>query len=113
MREHRPTQCERVEKMLRTAGDRGVTNATFAQAGILRYAARIEELRKSGLSIETRRCSAGTFTYTLQTSGDDQRDRGPQSTNPPRSGPVVAGGLFAVPDERPSYMDPDAYEDAA
>lgn len=39
---------EKVLNMLRAAGSRGVTSGEFAQAYVLRYSARLLELRDSG-----------------------------------------------------------------
>lgn len=61
------TQRDTVLKMLDQAcvDRRGVTNGQFAEAGILRYSARIDELRKAGHRISKRRLSAGGWLYTL------------------------------------------------
>ena len=61
------TQRQTVLKMLDQArvDRRGVTNGEFADAGILRYSARIEELRKAGYRIAKQRLSAGGWRYTL------------------------------------------------
>ena len=41
----------RVLSMLKHAGARGVTSGEFAQAYVLRYSARLHELRKAGYQI--------------------------------------------------------------
>jgi hypothetical protein len=60
------TQRETVLTMLEQAGREGVSNGQFAEAGILRYSARIMELRKAGHLIEKHQVSAGTFRYELR-----------------------------------------------
>ena len=52
--------------MLEQAGREGVTNGQFVDAQILRYSARIKELRDNGHRIEKHRITDGTFRYTLQ-----------------------------------------------
>jgi hypothetical protein len=59
------TQRERVYTMLEQAGREGVTNGQFVDAHILRYSARIKELRDIGHRIEKHRITDGTFRYTL------------------------------------------------
>lgn len=60
------TQRERVLTMLKQAGREGVTNGQFVDAQILRYSARIMELRNAGHVIEKHRITDGTFRYELQ-----------------------------------------------
>lgn len=59
------TQRETVYTMLRRAHKDGVTNGAFAEAEILRYSARIEELRREGHAIVKQRVSAKCWKYTL------------------------------------------------
>ena len=58
------TQRDKVLAMLEESPD-GVTNAQFAAARILRYSARIEELREQGHEIVCERRSGSTFVYRL------------------------------------------------
>ena len=60
------SQRERVYTMLEQAGREGVTNGQFVDAQILRYSARIKELRDAGHRIEKHRITDGTFRYQLQ-----------------------------------------------
>ena len=73
------TQRLSVLQYLRQAGERGVTNGFFADKHILRYSARIWELREEGFEIRTE-AKAGTVRFTL--TGE------PQPIDPERS-PVV------------------------
>ena len=65
------SQLNVMTKMLKKAGKRGVYNYQFAQIGILRYNARITDLRQDGLNILCERVklpngrSTGVFRYTL------------------------------------------------
>jgi hypothetical protein len=59
------TQRQTVLSMLKRAHKDGVTNGAFAEAGILRYSARIEELRKAGHFIVKQRVSGRCWKYTL------------------------------------------------
>jgi Helix-turn-helix domain len=59
------TQRDTVYSMLRRAHKDGVTNGAFAEAGILRYSARIRELRREGHPIARQRLSARCWKYTL------------------------------------------------
>lgn len=55
-----------VMSLLHTAGKTGVYNYEFARQNILRYSARIDELREQGIKIKTVRISAGVFKYILE-----------------------------------------------
>lgn len=55
-----------VLSMLRVAGKAGVYNYEFARNNILRYSARIDEMRAQGVEIRTVRISAGVFKYVLE-----------------------------------------------
>jgi hypothetical protein len=59
------SQREKVLTMLEQAGTDGVTNGQFVNVSILRYSARIKELRDAGHRIEKHRVTDGTFRYTL------------------------------------------------
>lgn len=59
------TKKERVLSMLESAGDRGVTNREFNEAGIYRYSARIKELRDEGKIVDTIRIKGGYFKFRL------------------------------------------------
>lgn len=74
------TQKETVYSMLRCAHKDGVTNGAFAEAGILRYSARIEELRREGHAIVKQRVSAKCWKYTLLQSSASTA--APVSTGP-------------------------------
>jgi hypothetical protein len=69
------TQRETVYTMLRRAHKDGVTNGAFAEAGILRYSARIEELRREGHAIVKQRVSAKCWKYTLLSGVERPVDR--------------------------------------
>lgn len=65
------SQNDRVLKMLREAGSKGVRNHQFPENRILRYSARINDLRKEGYNIYCERVllpngrSTGVFKYYL------------------------------------------------
>lgn len=64
------TQTSKILTMLRKAKNRGVENYRFSQQRILRYSARIKDLRDDGHNIITERVklngrSTGVFRYTL------------------------------------------------
>lgn len=65
------SQTTAVLKMLRKAGKHGVKNYEFPMRGILRYSARLGELRAEGFNIVAERIklnngrSTNVFTYTL------------------------------------------------
>lgn len=64
------SQTGKVLKMLRKAGKRGVENHKFPEARILRYSARIAELRQEGHNIYCERVfirgkATGIFKYYL------------------------------------------------
>lgn len=112
------TQRQDVLKMLDRArvDHRGVTNGEFADAGILRYSARIEELRKAGYRIAKQRLSAGGWRYTLLVDVERPIDHplpGSESLIPSHrvDGPLSADpeSLFEVEAPRPH----SPYEEAA
>jgi hypothetical protein len=60
------TRREQLARLLREAGDRGVTTGELLQAGVgSRYGARIAELREQGWQIESARLRDGAWRYTL------------------------------------------------
>jgi hypothetical protein len=59
------TQREKALEMLTEAGDAGVTNGEFAANRILRFGARLKELRDEGYEISTYGTN-GTVRYVLQ-----------------------------------------------
>ncbi|HEY0391013.1 MAG TPA: hypothetical protein VGC63_04825 [Solirubrobacterales bacterium] len=59
-------QARRVLEMLRSAGDRGVSNGDFVSAYMARFGGRICEMRKLGWSIETVREGQGRSRYFLR-----------------------------------------------
>lgn len=65
------SQSSAMLKMLRKAGKHGVKNYEFPMRGILRYSARIGELRNEGFNIMCERIklpngrSTGVFRYIL------------------------------------------------
>ena len=100
------TQRQTVLKMLDQArvDRRGVTNGEFADAGILRYSARIEELRKQGYRIAKQRLSAGGWRYTLLVDSGSEAPCSVKCKADPES-------LFEV--EKPPPRSPYDYEEAA
>ena len=60
----KPTNEERVHRMLKIAGRHGVTNGEFANAHILRYGSCIERLRKDGVHIISEREQLPNGHYT-------------------------------------------------
>jgi hypothetical protein len=62
------TQREKALEMLTEAGDAGVTNGEFAANRILRFGARLKELRDEGYEISTYGTN-GTVRYVLQNVG--------------------------------------------
>lgn len=66
----------------------GVTNGQFAASKVLRYSARVEELRKDfGLQIACERLSGGTYLYRLESH--------PQGTQESGSGSPADSSLAA------------------
>lgn len=55
-------------KMLRRAGDRGVTTGEFLEEGIGRFGARVAELREAGHHVVTERVRGNKFRYILKPS---------------------------------------------
>lgn len=60
------TQREQVLRMLREAGEDGVSTAVFLAAHLPRYSARILELRREGHAIESIRVREGSWRYVLR-----------------------------------------------
>ena len=58
-------QHERILEMLENAGEDGVINYHFVHRHILRYSARIKELRKEGYNISTQYVTKGVYRYIL------------------------------------------------
>jgi hypothetical protein len=98
---------------------RGVTNGEFAEAGIIRYGARIKELRKEGYRIAKQRLSAGGWRYTLLFDVERPIDHPPGSGSESLiSSHRVDGPLSAEPEslfevESPGPRSPYDYEEAA
>lgn len=70
------TQCSKIIHLLKKYGRKGVPNYKFPQYGILRYSARIAELRSDGYTIDCIReyhkgRATGVFRYYL---GDDNNE---------------------------------------
>jgi hypothetical protein len=113
------TQRQTVLAMLRRADKYGITNGAFAEAGILRYSARIEELRKAGYPIVKQRVSAACWKYTLlqDSTSTATSVSGAQSTVEEASLPRLeyqAGAGAAVEAERLFEVPPVShYQDAA
>lgn len=82
------TQRDRTLMMLQRAGTEGVTTATFLEAYIPRFSARIEELRREGFQIDRERLRQGSFRYTLADVGGDIS---PGPLEPPESDGASAG----------------------
>lgn len=59
-------------RMLTEAGRDGVTSRQFMEAGNFRFSARIEELRKEGREIETRRIKGSLYRYCLLDPADPE-----------------------------------------
>lgn len=64
------SQCSRLLKVLKANKKHGVANYRFPQMGVLRYSARIADLRKEGFEIVAERVYAhgrwtGVWTYRL------------------------------------------------
>lgn len=69
------SQAEKIIRILKDAGNRGVPNYEFPKQAILRYSARIDELRKDGYNIYCERQvingrSTGVWMYYLTESDD-------------------------------------------
>ena len=61
-----------VLQLLRDAGPRGVTTAALLEAGCgSRFGARVQELRKAGLTIDVERVREGSYRYTLRDGAPD------------------------------------------
>jgi len=66
------SQSARLLKMLQKAGKKGIENHKFPKHGILRYSARIADLRKEGHDIRPDRVynwrgkATGTYKYILR-----------------------------------------------
>jgi hypothetical protein len=59
-------QAREVLRLLRSAGERGVTNGDFIRAYIERFGGRIFELRKAGWGIDKEREEQGRYRYFLR-----------------------------------------------
>ena len=64
-RERIPSQTERMIKLLREAGEDGVTNHALSRIS-LKYDSRISELRMRGYEIETSHEKKGVYKYILK-----------------------------------------------
>lgn len=51
--------------MLKKAGEDGVTNTDFVDAGVYRYSARIKELRDEGVDVESIQIRGGFWKFRL------------------------------------------------
>lgn len=60
-------QARQVLAMLRSAGERGVSNGEFIRAYINRFGGRLHEIREAGWGIETTREGQGRSRYFLRT----------------------------------------------
>lgn len=67
MNHKRPTQAQRVLDKLQEVGEVGVWNHEFVnmKPPILRYSARIKELRDQGWQIKTKKLKAGYYKYFI------------------------------------------------
>lgn len=63
-RQRIPSQTERIIKLLREAGEDGVTNHALSKIS-LKYDSRISELRMRGYEIETTHEKKGVYRYVL------------------------------------------------
>jgi hypothetical protein len=89
------SQRLRVLQLLRHAGDRGVTNGEFVDWRILRYSARIHQLREEGCEIRTEAGPGSRVRYVLVSEPSVERTAS-YSPDPPASPPMV-GGVAVVP----------------
>lgn len=64
-RQRIPSQTERMIKLLREAGENGVTNHALSKIS-LKYDSRISELRMRGYEIETTHEKKGVYKYILK-----------------------------------------------
>lgn len=55
----------KVYRLLRDAGDEGVTTGQFLEAGVGRLSQRVAELRAAGHTIELERLASNRFRYRL------------------------------------------------
>src|ERR1017187_7414690 len=77
--------------LLRAAGPRGVSNGEFAYRRILRYSARICELRKLGYVISTEKDAGSKVRFVLLAEPDVEAGRG-------ESLPPATAGLSTEPE---------------
>lgn len=61
----KPSQATRVLRYLQARGRYGVKNHEFVDQNILRYGARITELRQNGYHIKAQYKGNGVYLYTL------------------------------------------------
>ncbi len=114
-------QTQTCLRMLREAGDLGVTTHDFAAAYIARFGARLNELRLMGCDIETERIGANQSRYTLTFLPPDLELGGdpPAAPHPPQpcsprvaADPEAAETLFPLVDldipKPPALLDPDS-----
>ena len=89
------TKKEQVLSMLEAAGERGVTNRQFTEAGIYRYSARIKELRDEGTNVDTIRIRGGYFKFRLASPPcgpvEGATDAHPREEDLPESAPKPSG----------------------
>ena len=100
----RPTQRERVYRLLLQAGERGVETGEFLADHLPRFAARINELRDRGWDIRTEKLSQSSYRYTLVGTKLDGRA---SRMRPRRALELIAEGV-PVKDEwrsAPSFME--------
>jgi hypothetical protein len=77
-----PAQRDRILALLRQRGTAGVTNVELNALGIMRFGARVFELRRQGFNVETRRESETIFRFVLLA----------ESPHPPPANRRVPGG---------------------
>jgi hypothetical protein len=92
------TQREKALAMLTEAGDAGVTNGEFAANRILRFGARLKELRDEGYEISTQGTN-GTVRYVLENVGAVEEP----SASSLAKGPPASTTTCVLRD----YTDPD------
>ena len=78
-----------VLQYLRQAGDRGVTNGFFADKHILRYSARVHELRDLGFIIRTEKQAGSKVRFILLSEPDPEQTIG-EKPPPPADGLLSA-----------------------
>ena len=60
-------QALKLRRLLRQAGDEGLTTGQIAEHGILRVGARVAELREAGERVVTKRLASNRFRYFIYT----------------------------------------------